>query len=255
MPPAGSSPTRTGPLGRLFHAYEFFDSAEASYLNATRLAPGDATWPHLLGYLYQQTGRLEEAAESFEQALRAQPDDRARPSPSRPGVSRTESLREAREQFDTSSLSSRRWRDTGWAKLRSASGGSKRRSTTFARCSNECLRHRRSTTRSPWRIAGSVAWTKRDRIWSRRGAGGITVGDPIVDSLQTLVRGERGLVVQGRRAYEAGQYQRGRGCIRQGDRGGAGERQRASQPRADAVAIGQYGRCPRTSARGLRAGT
>ncbi len=57
-----------GSLAKLFHAYEFFDSAEASYLNAERLAPGDATWPHLLGFLYQQTGRLEEAAEKFEQA-------------------------------------------------------------------------------------------------------------------------------------------------------------------------------------------
>ena len=42
----------------------------------------------------------------------------------------------------------------------------------------------------------------------QRGAGGINVGDPIVDSLQTLVEGERGLVVQGRRAYEAGQYEK-----------------------------------------------
>ena len=40
----------------------------------------------------------------------------------------------------------------------------------------------------------------------QRGSGGINVGDPIVDGLQSLVRGERGLVVQGRRAYEAGQY-------------------------------------------------
>jgi tetratricopeptide (TPR) repeat protein len=41
----------------------------------------------------------------------------------------------------------------------------------------------------------------------RRGPGVINVGDPIVDNLQTLVRGERGLVVQGRRAYEAAKYQ------------------------------------------------
>ena len=30
--------------------------------------------------------------------------------------------------------------------------------------------------------------------------------DPVVDSLQTLIRGERGLVAQGRKAYEAGQF-------------------------------------------------
>jgi tetratricopeptide (TPR) repeat protein len=40
----------------------------------------------------------------------------------------------------------------------------------------------------------------------QRGPGGLTVGDPIVDGLQTLIRGERGLVAQGRKAYEAGQF-------------------------------------------------
>jgi Flp pilus assembly protein TadD len=71
----------------LFHAYEFFDSAEMSYLNATRLASGDVTWVHLLGYLYQQTGRLEDAASRFEQALRLQPEDRAATSVSRRYIS------------------------------------------------------------------------------------------------------------------------------------------------------------------------
>ena len=41
----------------------------------------------------------------------------------------------------------------------------------------------------------------------QRGAAGIKLGDPIVDSLQSLVRGERGLVAQGRKAYEVGRYQ------------------------------------------------
>jgi tetratricopeptide (TPR) repeat protein len=41
----------------------------------------------------------------------------------------------------------------------------------------------------------------------KRGTGGIRVGDPIVDGLQTLVRGERGLVMWGRRAYDGGAYQ------------------------------------------------
>src|SRR4030095_13649351 len=46
----------------------------------------------------------------------------------------------------------------------------------------------------------------------RRSTGGINVGDPTVDTLQTLVRGERGLVVQGRRAYDAGQEQEAGGA-------------------------------------------
>jgi tetratricopeptide (TPR) repeat protein len=41
----------------------------------------------------------------------------------------------------------------------------------------------------------------------KRGTSAIRVGDPIVDSLQALVRGERGLVMLGRRAYDGGAYQ------------------------------------------------
>ena len=59
-----------GAFGRILHAYEFFAAAEAAYVNAGRLAPGERDWPHLLGYLYQQTGRLEEAAASLAQARR-----------------------------------------------------------------------------------------------------------------------------------------------------------------------------------------
>src|SRR4029079_2399681 len=51
-----------GSLARVYHAYELLDSAEPAYLNARRLASGNSEWPHLLGVLYQQTGRLEEAA-------------------------------------------------------------------------------------------------------------------------------------------------------------------------------------------------
>ena len=64
-----------GAFGRVCHAYEFFAAAEAAYVNARRLAPGESDWPHLLGYLYQQTGRLEEAAASLGAARRARSGD------------------------------------------------------------------------------------------------------------------------------------------------------------------------------------
>ena len=40
----------------------------------------------------------------------------------------------------------------------------------------------------------------------RRGAGTIRVADPLSDDLQSLVRGERLLVIHGRRLYDAGQF-------------------------------------------------
>ncbi len=41
----------------------------------------------------------------------------------------------------------------------------------------------------------------------RRGPSGVHAADPIADALQLLVRGERAWVMQGRRAYEAGEFQ------------------------------------------------
>src|SRR5688572_11703837 len=66
-----------GELARLFHAYEFFASAEPAYRNAARLQPSQAAWPHLLGYLYQQSGRFELAAERFAAVVRLRPEQRA----------------------------------------------------------------------------------------------------------------------------------------------------------------------------------
>ena len=196
-----------GSLGRLFHVYEFFEPAEASYVNAARLAPGDATWPHLLGYLYQQTGRLEDAAERFEQASRLQPDDRAaavRLGQVYLGLNR---LREAREQFQSVLT-------VFPALSRQGLGETALRERRF----EEAVGHFRAVLErvpqaSSLHYSLAMAYRGLGRLdearshLEQRGAGGINVGDPIVDSLQTLVRGERGLVVQGRRAYEAGQYQ------------------------------------------------
>jgi tetratricopeptide (TPR) repeat protein len=41
---------------------------------------------------------------------------------------------------------------------------------------------------------------------ARRGTGSVRVADPVVDGLDSLMRGERAFVLQGRRAYEARQY-------------------------------------------------
>jgi tetratricopeptide (TPR) repeat protein len=195
-----------GSLGRVFHVYEFFDSAEASYLNATRLAPAEVTWLHLLGYLYQQTGRLQDAAARFEQAVRAQPDDRAatiRLGQVYLGLNR---LREAREQFESVVA-------VFPALARSGLGEVALRERRF----EDAIGHFRAALErvpqaSSLHYSLAMAYRGLGRLdearshLEQRGAGGISVGDPIVDSLQALVRGERGLVAQGRRAYEAGQY-------------------------------------------------
>ena len=65
--------TTYGDLGRLYHAYELTDSAEACYLNAKQLSPLDFQWPHYLGHLYMTAGRLDQAKDNFEDALSLRP--------------------------------------------------------------------------------------------------------------------------------------------------------------------------------------
>ena len=196
-----------GSLGRLLHAYEFFEPAESAYLNAARLAPGDVTWPHLLGHLYQQTGRLDDAAGRFEHAIRLQPDDRAavvRLGQVYLGLNR---LQEAREQFENVAavFPALAQHGLGEVALR------ERRFAAAAGHFRAALDRVPQATSIHYSLAMAYRGLGRlDEARShleQRGANEIRVGDPIVDGLQALIRGERGLVVQGRRAYEAGRYQ------------------------------------------------
>jgi tetratricopeptide (TPR) repeat protein len=205
-PQSGKLAAAYGSLGRVLHAYEFFESAEAAYLNAIQLAPGAVAWRHLLGYLYQQTGRLDNAEAQFAQALRIQPDDRAaaiRLGQVYLGLNR---LREAREQFQAV--------EPNFPTLaRQGLGEVALRERRFS----EAIEHFRAVlARAPQassiHYSLAMAYRGAGRLdearthLQQRGPGAINVGDPIVDDLDTLIRGERGLVAQGRRAYDAGDF-------------------------------------------------
>ncbi len=197
-----------GAFGRIFHAYEFFAAAEAAYVNAARLAPGESDWPHLLGYLYQQTGRLEEAAASLGAARRARPGDR-RAGRAAGRRLRRRSIGCARRASSTESvltaLPAAAHQGLGEVALRE-------------RRYREALEHfRAALDRVPQATAlhysMAMAYRGLGRLdearahLARRGTGGIVAADPVVDSLQSLVRGERLLVIQGSRFYAAGRYQ------------------------------------------------
>ena len=242
-----------GQIGRLFHAYECFDSAEAAYLNAVRLAPNDGTWLHLLGYVYQQTGRLDAAADLFEHSLRVQPDDRAatvRLGQVYLGLNR---LREAREQFQLVEVVFPMLSRNGLGEV-----------ALRERRYDEAVSHFRAVLeRVPQATVGPLL--ARDgvsragpvgrgamRSWSDGVRRGLNIGDPIVDSLQTLIRGERGLVAQGRKAYEAGQFKEAAVAFAKAIRRRTVERDGESQSWTDATAVGEHGGGDRNAATGLR---
>ena len=196
-----------GSLARVYHAYEFLDSAEPAYVNARRLASGNSEWPHLLGVLYQQTGRLEEAAEAFTTARRLQARDHAAALYLGDIYLSLNRLLDAREQFQSLI-------ETFPAVARRGLGDVALRERKFA----EAIEHYRAVLdRVPQAAAihysMAMAYRGMNRLdearahLDKRGPGGVYAADPILTAMQSLVRGERAWVMQGRRAYEAGQFQ------------------------------------------------
>ena len=67
--------TEYGEMGKLLMAADFRDQAEASFLGAQALAPGDMRWPYYLAHLYMTNGDMPKATAALERALQAAPND------------------------------------------------------------------------------------------------------------------------------------------------------------------------------------
>jgi tetratricopeptide (TPR) repeat protein len=200
-------------LGRLCHAYEFFDAAEAAYTNALRLAPQDAASLHLLGYLYQQTGRYEEAVERYTAARRAKPNDREVQIHLAEVSLSLNRLADARDLFQ-------QLIDVFPAVARAGLGEIALREGRF----NEAVDHleaalERAPNAAQVRYSLGMAYRGQGRLeqaraqLAKRGTGGLRAADPLVDSLTTLLRGERAQLMLARRAYDAGQFDEARAAF------------------------------------------
>jgi tetratricopeptide (TPR) repeat protein len=196
--------TAYGELARLFHAYEFFASAEPAYRNAARLQPSEAAWPHLLGYLFQQAGRFEPAAEQLRQATRLRPADRSAAIRLADVWLELNRLGDAREQY-TSLL------EVFPAAARRGLGEVSLRERRY----REAVEHftialDRAPQAGTVRYSLAMAYRGLGRLddaraqIERRGPGTITAADPLVAALSLLIRSERLLIIQGSRAYAAG---------------------------------------------------
>lgn len=61
-------------MGQIYHAYSFFEAAAENYSNASRLAPKDFRWRYLLGKATEAQNKTGEAIEFYKQAQRLRPD-------------------------------------------------------------------------------------------------------------------------------------------------------------------------------------
>jgi tetratricopeptide (TPR) repeat protein len=193
-------------LGKLCHAYEFFDAAEAAYTNAIALTPQDPALPHLLGSLYQQTGRFEDALTRYTEARRLQQGDPVLRAHLAEVYLRLNRLSDARALFQDLI-------EVYPAVARAGLGEIALREGRFS----EAVQHleaalERVPNAAPVHYALGMAYRGLGRLeqarshLARRGTGGPRPADPLVDQLTTLLRGERAHVNLGRRAYEAGRF-------------------------------------------------
>jgi tetratricopeptide (TPR) repeat protein len=195
-----------GTLGQLYHAYEMFDAAEACYKNASRLRPDDYRWSHLLGYLHQQTGRLEDALGFYDAALIAKPDDYIATLYLGDVYLRLNRRAEARTRFQASL-------DRFPAAALSRLGDLALVESRYKDAIREfeaALERVPQATRIHYSLAMAYrALGQLDRAQAHLqqvGSGDIRPVDPLVEGLQDLLRGERAHLIQGRLAFQGGQY-------------------------------------------------
>ena len=74
---AESEPDELGALGRLYHAHEFYELANACYERAAARDPSEAAWPYYLGVLAERRGDHAMAIDQFRRVLELEPDDLA----------------------------------------------------------------------------------------------------------------------------------------------------------------------------------
>lgn len=194
-------------LGRVFHAYEFLDAAETCYRNATRVRPDDAASLHLLGYLYQQRGRFDAAIDAYRAARRVAPMDFTVTMHLGEVFLASGRLRDARVEFESQ-------QDRFPAAAAAGLGEVALRDERYRDAVSyleAALRRMPGANALEYPLA--MAYRGLGRLdearahLARRGSGNVRVADAIVEDLQAIARGERALVLQGRRAYDAGQFQ------------------------------------------------
>lgn len=197
-----------GEAARVFHAYSFPPPAEEAYRNAKRLMPNDYRWPYLLGLMFQNEGRAEEAVVQFGEALKLRPDylpalvnmgtlqlqrsatDEARSLFSR-ALEVNEQCTAARYGLGQVSLSERDY--AAAVKL-------------LERALSEAPGANRIHYALAMAFRGVGDLDKAREHLQKQGSVGVAVADPLADEIKEIVRGERLHLLRGRAAFNVRMY-------------------------------------------------
>ncbi|HXO18689.1 MAG TPA: tetratricopeptide repeat protein, partial [Thermoanaerobaculia bacterium] len=197
-----------GELGMLYHAYDLRAPAEVCYRNAARHAPADHRWPHLLGALLENDGRLDEAAAAYERALALERGDVA-------ALVHLGEIRrlQGRPEEAESALRRALAADPASPAARSLLGQvalDRRRYREAAELLKAALAQAPDATRLHYSLAlayrGLGDRARAAEHFARAGQVGLRPVDPLLDALAGLRAGERVHVARGKTAYQAGRF-------------------------------------------------
>lgn len=194
-----------GELGRLYQAYEMPDLAVPAYRNAEALQPREPRWPYYLGHLALARGDSAQAVAAFERSLELAPDHG-------PTLAALAQLYREQGRLDEAQRRAeellRLDPDHPVAQVVQAEIAMDRGDPQTARERYQSLlRAHPEATRLYGALAAvyrALGEPERAAAYARRqGPGGLTVEDPWLSELRSLLRGSRALVQRGTEAFES----------------------------------------------------
>lgn len=197
-----------GKLGQIYHAYSLISVARDAYLNASVLAPRDFRWRYLLAKLDHQEGRFEEAIRRYQAARTLRPEYVAALVNLGNIFLELNRLDDAAEGF-RAALEIDRNNPAAHYGLGQAAV-SKRSYAEAVDHFEKTLAQVPSANRVHYSLAmayrglGNAA--KARSHLAQQGPVGVRVLDPLFDSLQDLIAGERLHLARGKQAFEARRY-------------------------------------------------
>jgi len=197
-----------GELGKLYHAYELFESAEVCYINAGRIDANQFQWSYYLAHLYNDNGRPLEALQLYQQMESIHPEPvliRIRIGDTYQALGR---LAEARQSF-LQAFYLRPESSTVLARLGELAVEEKQYQTAITFL-GAALASQPEANRLHYPLAmayrGLGNTEQATNHLRQRGSVGIQPRDPWISDLKNLLQGERSYLISGKLAYSAGRF-------------------------------------------------
>lgn len=197
-----------GTMGEIYHAYSLIAPATECYENASRVAPQDFRWVYLLAKIDQQEGRNDEAIRRLQIAADLRPEEISPHLSLAQIYLQSNRLKDAEESFKAALTLDD---DLPFAHYGLGQVALSNRDYAAAvKHFEKALKQAPEANRVHYSLAmayrGLGDIEKAQSHLALQGGVGVRAPDPLIDSLQTLIKGERVHMIRGRLALEAKRF-------------------------------------------------